>query len=93
MTELNSLKPKQIKETDFDVYLNLDIEKYPDYYKYRYLLIKKYKNNITFFEVFDNGNTYEEYQLSLDSIKWLLDKRRIKRTTKVKLIIKLAENE
>jgi len=93
MTELNSLKPKQIKETDFDAYLDLHTEKYPDYYKNRYLLIKKYKNNITFFEVYHRDDTYEEYQLSLDDIKWLLDKKRIKRSTKVKLIIKLAENE
>lgn len=85
------MKPKEIKENDFEAYVDLEIAKYPEYYKNRYLLIEKTEGKIKFFEIYD-GIKFETYELPLDIIEWLIKNKRI-RNKRIKLVLKLAENE
>lgn len=93
MIRLDDLKPKQIKEENFDAWVKLHDKKYTWFYKNIYLQIEKTKEGIKFYEIeYDENGLRNIFPLSLDTVKWLLDKKKIL-SKRIRLITKLAENE
>ncbi len=90
MEKLDDLKPKQIKEEDFDAYVDIYDKKYTWFYKNKVLLIEKKGGEFEFLEWHaHNGPVYD---LSLSTVRWLVDKKKIN-SKRIKLVLKLAGNE